>query len=71
VLYTDGVSEAQNGDEEQFEVERLLDAARNSRERTAEAVQVAILTAVDQFVGDAAQFDDLTVVVVVRDPQRD
>jgi serine phosphatase RsbU (regulator of sigma subunit) len=71
VLYTDGVSEAQNGNEEQFEVERLLDAARSSRERTAEAVQVAILTAVDRFVGDAAQFDDLTVVVVVRDPQRD
>jgi serine phosphatase RsbU (regulator of sigma subunit) len=71
VLYTDGVSEAQNGNEELFEVERLLDAARSSRERTAQAVQVAILTAVDQFVGDAAQFDDLTVLVAVRDPQRD
>jgi serine phosphatase RsbU (regulator of sigma subunit) len=71
VLYTDGVSEAQNGNEELFEVERLLDAARSSRERTAEAVQVAILAAVDQFVGDAAQFDDLTVVVAMRDPQRD
>ncbi len=71
VLYTDGVSEAQNGNEEQFEVERLLDAARSSRERTAEALQVAILTAVDQFVGDAAQFDDLTVLIAVRDPQRD
>ncbi len=68
VLYTDGVSEAQNANGEFFDTARLLDAARNYREHTALAVQDALLAAVDRFVGDAAQFDDLTVMVLVRDP---
>jgi serine phosphatase RsbU (regulator of sigma subunit) len=67
VLYTDGVSEAQNANGEFFDAERLLDAARIYREHTALAVQDAILAAVDRFVGDAAQFDDLTVMTLVRD----
>jgi serine phosphatase RsbU (regulator of sigma subunit) len=68
VLYTDGLTEAQNANGELFDVERLLGAARGSREHTALAVQDAILAAVDQFVGDAAQFDDLTVMTLVRAP---
>jgi serine phosphatase RsbU (regulator of sigma subunit) len=68
VLYTDGVSEAQNSNGEFFDTERLLDAARSDGERTALAVQDAILAAIDRFVGDAAQFDDLTVMVLARDP---
>jgi serine phosphatase RsbU (regulator of sigma subunit) len=68
VLYTDGVSEAQNANRELFDDERLLDAAQSYRERTAEGVQAAILAAVDRFVGDAAQYDDLTVMALVRDP---
>jgi serine phosphatase RsbU (regulator of sigma subunit) len=68
VLYTDGVSEAQNSNRELFDDERLLDAARSSRDRTAQGVQDAILAAVEQFVGDAAQFDDLTVMVIAREP---
>jgi serine phosphatase RsbU (regulator of sigma subunit) len=68
VLYTDGVNEAQNSNGEFFDTERMLDAARIYREHTALAVQDAILAAVDRFVGDAAQFDDLTVMTLVRDP---
>src|SRR6266508_503123 len=69
VLYTDGVNEAQNSNGEFFDAERLLDAARSCRERTALEVQAAILAAVDRFVGDATQFDDLTVMALVRDSQ--
>lgn len=68
VLYTDGVTEAQNANGELFEIERLLDAARSCREHTALAVQDAILAAVDRFVGDAAQSDDLTLMTLVRAP---
>jgi serine phosphatase RsbU (regulator of sigma subunit) len=68
VLYTDGVNEAQSSDGEFFDTERLLAAARHDRERTAQAVQDTILAAIDQFVGDAAQFDDQTVMVLVREP---
>ncbi len=68
VLYTDGITEAQNASGELFDVERLLDAAGSCPEHTALAVQDAILVAVDRFVGDAAQFDDLTLMTLVRAP---
>jgi len=69
VLYTDGITEAQNANDELFDVERLLAAAQGSREHTALAMKDAILAAVDRFVGDAAQFDDLTVMTLVRAPR--
>jgi serine phosphatase RsbU (regulator of sigma subunit) len=67
VLYTDGVSEAQNWAGDFFEVERLLDTARACTGRTAQAVAECILAAVDRFVGDAQQSDDLTLLVVKRE----
>jgi serine phosphatase RsbU (regulator of sigma subunit) len=70
VLYTDGVSEAQNWAGEFFEVERLLAAARACPGQSAQAVEACILAAVDQFVGDAPQSDDLTLLVVKREPER-
>jgi serine phosphatase RsbU (regulator of sigma subunit) len=69
-LYTDGVTEAQNASGELFEDARLLEAVQNSRERTAQAVQDVLLAAVDRFVGAAPQSDDLTMLVVARDPRR-
>jgi serine phosphatase RsbU (regulator of sigma subunit) len=67
VLYTDGVTEAQNLAGELFEVERLLAAVGGAGERTAQGVQAAILAAVAQFVGGAPQADDLTLLVVARE----
>ncbi|HJZ48211.1 MAG TPA: PP2C family protein-serine/threonine phosphatase [Roseiflexaceae bacterium] len=67
ILYTDGVSEAQNWHGELFEVERMLGAAGECPERTAPTVQNCILAAIDRFVGDAPQSDDLTLLVVMRD----
>ncbi|HET9223233.1 MAG TPA: PP2C family protein-serine/threonine phosphatase [Roseiflexaceae bacterium] len=66
-LYTDGVTEAQDASGELFEVARLLDTAQSARGRTAQAIQDAILAAVDRFVGAAPQSDDLTMLLVVRD----
>lgn len=68
LLYTDGVSEAQNASGEFFDTERLLEAARSYHERTAPAVQDAVLAAIEQFCGDAAPFDDLTLMTLVRTP---
>jgi serine phosphatase RsbU (regulator of sigma subunit) len=69
VLYTDGVSEAQNWAGEFFEVERLLATARAYPGQTAQTAVDCILAAVDRFVGDAPQSDDLTLLVVKREPQ--
>ncbi|MFH1501503.1 MAG: PP2C family protein-serine/threonine phosphatase [Candidatus Eisenbacteria bacterium] len=68
VLYTDGVTEAQNVDEEFFGEERLLERARASRHGTALDIRVAVFDAVQEFIGDAPRFDDITLAVVKRDP---
>lgn len=65
VLYTDGVSEAQDAQGEPFDMARLVDAAREGD--GAQAAQAAILSAVARFVGDAPQHDDITLLVVTRE----
>ncbi len=70
VIVSDGVSEARDsygaffGDDR---LERLLAAAHG---RTAREVGERIVAAVDDFVGSAKPSDDLSVVVVVRRPER-
>jgi len=66
VLYTDGVTDAEDGTREFFGQERLLEIVEANRGRSAQDVQDALIAEVHKFVGDAPQFDDLTLVVVVR-----
>ena len=66
VLYTDGITEAQDRQEKFFGKERLLEVAQANLGRSAQEIQDAILTAVDKFVGNVTQFDDITLMVVVR-----
>ncbi len=66
VLYSDGITEAQNSEQEFFEEERLIGAVGANLGRSAVEIQDAILTAVHQFAGDAAQADDITLVIVAR-----
>jgi sigma-B regulation protein RsbU (phosphoserine phosphatase) len=64
ILYTDGIVEAMNEQEEIFGFDRLLEVVRSSRSMTAEALLKEILGRVEEFVGEAPQHDDLTVIVV-------
>jgi PAS domain S-box-containing protein len=66
VLYTDGVTEAQNVQEAFFGKERLLEVARTNLGRPAQDVQEILIAEVHEFVGDAPQFDDITLMVIVR-----
>jgi serine phosphatase RsbU (regulator of sigma subunit) len=67
VLYTDGVTEASNADDEIFGEERLVEAIRQS-DGSAEGLLQSILLAVKRFAGDTPQSDDLTVLCFRRDP---
>lgn len=67
VLYTDGLTEAQDPQEEFFGEERLLELAQANLGRSAQDVQDALMAHVHEFMGDAPQFDDITLAVVVRD----
>lgn len=66
VLYTDGVTDAQNAAGEFFEQDRLLAAVQASLGQTAARIQETVVTQVAEFVGDAPQLDDIALVVAVR-----
>ena len=66
VFYTDGVTEAVNEDGEEFGMERLQQVFTGQPVRDAEASTRAVFDAVNQFAGNAAQFDDITCLTFRR-----
>jgi sigma-B regulation protein RsbU (phosphoserine phosphatase) len=66
LLYTDGVTEAMDPDHALFGEKRMLDCLNRHPVETASAVTQRIREAVDGFIGDAPQSDDLTMVAVRR-----
>jgi phosphoserine phosphatase RsbU/P len=65
-IYTDGIIEAINTKNEMFGEERLIEILRESRNFQSEKIIDAVVAAVKKFAGTAAQFDDITMVVVKR-----
>ena len=65
-LYTDGVTEAQNGCEQLFGNERLLQSLNAAHEQTVEERCMQVKKDVEMFVGGAPQFDDMTMLCVKR-----
>ena len=61
-VYTDGVPEATNRDDELFGSERMLAALNENGDAGPEELLRNVRRAVDAFVGDAEQFDDLTML---------
>ena len=61
-VYTDGVAEATNADNELFGNERLVEALNRDPNASPKDVLSHVKQAVDEFVGDAPQFDDLTML---------
>ena len=66
VLYTDGVTEAHDQALEEFGEQRLLEEITRRDGVSVPAIQGRIRAAVQAFVGDAPQSDDLTLMVVGR-----
>lgn len=60
LLYTDGATEANNADKKFFGEEGLAQAVYDARD--AKGAVHAAVEGVDSFVGDAEQFDDLTLL---------
>ena len=66
VIYTDGVTEARNEDEEEFGEARLFSLLQTVREERAALVLSNVMQILDEFVGAAPQHDDITCLVVRR-----
>ena len=66
VLFSDGVTEAQNADEEEYGEARLVDCLRGARDQPAAELIECVMTSIDQFAGGAPQFDDITLLIARR-----
>ena len=66
VLYTDGITDAQDKRDEFFGLERLDVALRSLKGKNATEIRDGIRRVVRQFQGDVPQSDDITLMVVVR-----
>lgn len=61
-VYTDGVAEAMNASEELFGTDRMLTALNKNPDADPEDVLKNVKEGIDEFVGDAEQFDDITMM---------
>ena len=66
VLYSDGITEAEDVAGEEFGNERLEAILTEHVGESAELIRTQIADAVDSFVGEAPQKDDETIVIVQR-----
>jgi serine phosphatase RsbU (regulator of sigma subunit) len=67
LLYSDGVPEAEDAVQNEYGDDRFLDIGKANAHRTAAEIQDEVLSDIRDFVADAPQFDDITLVVVVRE----
>ena len=61
-VYTDGVAEAADPDNNMFGLERLLEALNQDPQAHVDTLLQNVRQSVDEFVKDAQQFDDLTML---------
>jgi sigma-B regulation protein RsbU (phosphoserine phosphatase) len=64
VLFTDGVSESMNAQDEEWGEDRLIDFAITCNGLPAREAMTRILSAAEAFAGGASQHDDMTLVVL-------
>ncbi len=60
--YTDGVTEATNADKELFGMDRLGESLNRVRSKNSKEIIEAVKADIDAFVGEAPQFDDITML---------
>ena len=61
-VYTDGVAEATNAENVLFGEERTVEALNRSSVAPPQTILENVKQAIDEFVGDAVQFDDITML---------
>lgn len=67
VLYTDGVTEAQNLTDDFYGEERLIAAVRECSDSNAFEIQANIMNNIREFVSGGVQVDDITLMVLSKE----
>ncbi len=64
VLYTDGITEAENIYHEQYGLERLLNMIQTYRQYPILQIRQRVLEDIQQYIGQQKIFDDITLVIL-------
>ena len=66
VLYTDGITEAENASKEIYGLERLVQVISKSHQKSVNQIRELVITDVREFIGSSKVYDDITLVVMKR-----
>lgn len=66
ILYTDGITEAENCDRNFYGLDRLIQVAQQHLAKSAQAMCTAIIADLYAHIGDHTIYDDITLVVLKR-----
>ncbi|WP_375339816.1 PP2C family protein-serine/threonine phosphatase [Lyngbya sp. CCAP 1446/10] len=64
VLYTDGITEAENMDKVLYSLEKLIEVIQINWQRTATEIRHAVIDDVRSHIGEQKVFDDITLLVL-------
>src|SRR5881409_2522382 len=64
VLYTDGVTETLNSEDDEYGVDRMMQSVRASANDGAQAIVKRIIEDVREFTGSVPQNDDITLIAI-------
>jgi PAS domain S-box-containing protein len=64
IIYSDGITEAMNKDQEEFGLERLINKLKNLRDLNAADIINSVINDIRSFVGEIPQMDDMTMMII-------
>ncbi|HEY9620232.1 MAG TPA: transporter substrate-binding protein [Crinalium sp.] len=66
VLYTDGITEAEDMANVQYGLDRLCDVVQSNRQRSAREIQQTVIDDVLQHIGKQRVYDDITLLILKK-----
>lgn len=66
ILFTDGITEAENSEGELYGIDRLIKSAKRHYAQSAQKICDGIIAELKTFIGSSAILDDITLVVIKR-----
>jgi len=66
VLYTDGITEAENASKEIYGIGRLIQVISKSHQKSVNQIRELVIADVREFIGSSKVYDDITLVVLKR-----
>lgn len=64
ILVTDGIVEARNFEQKEYEEDRLIDVIKQNIDNSSQEIRDSIINDVNNFTGRTSQFDDITILVI-------